>query len=367
MLLLFLFLLFALFPLQSTAGAKAGLLLCGNSVIASLFPFMVISRMIIHAGSLPPESRLLQRIATFFHISPGGVPALLLGMLCGYPMGSKIAADLCAQQQISRQEASFLLSFCNHCGPAFAIAAVGSSFFGSPKAGVMLFVAHILAGVLTGRTLCLFHRAEKLRFSGSPKKTASFSVLLTDAVKDSCLSMINVVGIVVLFSAFFAVLKEIRLIAICSSLFGPHADGAEAVLFGLFEITSGLKLLSSLSLPYTAKLCLAEGILSFGGLSVFFQTLSFVAPLHIKTAPYLIGKVLSSLLSVGLIFLWLTAGLPVLLMTAAGYLLVVSAVEKPCKAVQIYCKRRPKHIGQKQPEGKRIQPPIADRKKNYQI
>ncbi len=362
-----LFLLFAFFPLQSAAGAKEGLMLCGTSVIGSLFPFMVISRMMVNAGILRPENRCLKAIGSFFRISPRGVPALLLGMVCGYPMGSKTAADLCAQKQISVREASFLLSFCNHCGPAFAISAVGSAFFGSLETGVMLFVSHILAGILTGRTLCLCRKAELSPSSGHPKQTPSFAVLLTDAIKDSCLAMINVVGIVVFFSSFFAVLKGTKLLSVCSGLLGSYATASEAVLFGLFEITSGLKLLAGLPLSFITKLCLAEGVLSFGGLSVFFQTLSFVAPLGIKTAPYLMGKVLSSLLSIGCIFLWITAGLPILLLAAGGYLVLLSAIEKPCKTVQVYCKRRPQHIGKKQPEGKRIQPPIADCQKDYQI
>ncbi len=362
-----LFLLFALFPMESTAGAREGLILCGTSVIGSLFPFMVISRMLVNTDAFSPDHPWIKAIGKFFHLSPCGVPALLLGMICGYPMGAKTAGDLCATKQISKEEASFLLSFCNHCGPAFAISAVGVSFFGNVETGVMLFVSHLLAGILTGRTLALFHQPENPPFTHSSIQTASLPILLVEAIKDSCLSMLQVVGVVVFFSASFGVLKATRLLSLLCSLFGGYAETVKAVLFGMLEITSGLKLLAGLPLPLLLKRCLSEGVLSFGGLSVFFQTLSFVAPLGIKTAPYLIGKVLSSLMAMGCIFLWSTAGLPVLLIATTGYLLLLSTIEKPCETVQIYCKSRPQYIGKKKPKRKGIQSPITDGKKNYQI
>lgn len=54
-----------------------------------------------------------------FGTSPSGAYALLLGLLCGYPMGTKITSDLYGCGRISRREAEYLLTFTNHASPVF--------------------------------------------------------------------------------------------------------------------------------------------------------------------------------------------------------------------------------------------------------
>ena len=54
-----------------------------------------------------------------FGISPSGAYALLLGLLCGYPMGTKITSDLYGCGRINRREAEYLLTFTNHASPVF--------------------------------------------------------------------------------------------------------------------------------------------------------------------------------------------------------------------------------------------------------
>ena len=48
-----------------------------------------------------------------------GSYALLLGLICGYPMGAKLTADLFREGKITKSEAQYLLTFCNNPGPVF--------------------------------------------------------------------------------------------------------------------------------------------------------------------------------------------------------------------------------------------------------
>ena len=74
-------------------------------------------------------TKILQPTAPFFKVvfglSPGGAYVFLLGLLTGYPMGAKLTADLYYAGKISRQEAEYLLTFCNNPSPAFLITYVG--------------------------------------------------------------------------------------------------------------------------------------------------------------------------------------------------------------------------------------------------
>lgn len=58
-------------------------------------------------------------------LSGEGAYAFVLGLLCGYPMGAKLTADLYHAGKISRQESEYLLTFCNNPSPAFLVTYVG--------------------------------------------------------------------------------------------------------------------------------------------------------------------------------------------------------------------------------------------------
>ena len=115
---LFFFLL--LFPSQAFSYAKAGLMLWFYTLLPSLLPFMILSNICIKTGLL---DKLFEAPKKFwkkaFALSPSGAYALCMGIFCGYPMGAKITADLYAEHRISKQEASYLLTFACFPGPSF--------------------------------------------------------------------------------------------------------------------------------------------------------------------------------------------------------------------------------------------------------
>ena len=72
-------------------GVRNGLFLCGETVIPSLFPFMIISSW------LDFNISITDNIADKICIKLFGIPSSLMlvfviGLLSGYPMGAKIIA-----------------------------------------------------------------------------------------------------------------------------------------------------------------------------------------------------------------------------------------------------------------------------------
>lgn len=61
---------------------------------------------------------------------------------------------------------------------------------------------------------------------------------------------------------------------------------------GFLEITSGIKILSSLSIDINILLPLIALILGFGGISVHMQVASIISHTDLSLKPYLIGKTL---------------------------------------------------------------------------
>ena len=108
------------------ADTKDALVLCARSVIPSLFPFLVISSLLLSLGfgqlTAPWLAGLMEPL---FRVPGAGSAALLLGLIGGYPIGAQTAAELYRGGLATRAEAERLLAFCNNSNPVFLISVLG--------------------------------------------------------------------------------------------------------------------------------------------------------------------------------------------------------------------------------------------------
>lgn len=108
------------YPTEALKAAREGLNLWLNVMIPTLLPFLICTGILVQTR---PDQRLLAPFKTLwkivFGISPAGAYAVLVGMLCGYPMGAKTTSDLYENGQITKKEAEYLLTFVNQPSPVF--------------------------------------------------------------------------------------------------------------------------------------------------------------------------------------------------------------------------------------------------------
>lgn len=92
---LFFLILLLLSPGTALEGARKGLLLWAYTVLPTLLPFMIGTGVISAMGAVglvvKPFSPLLSGV---FHFSQPAGFVFLTGLLCGYPMGAKMAPGL---------------------------------------------------------------------------------------------------------------------------------------------------------------------------------------------------------------------------------------------------------------------------------
>jgi sporulation integral membrane protein YlbJ len=294
--LVFFLLLTAVCSKDAAAAAKLGIDLCLNSVIPSLFPFFVISGLCTAFG-LDGFCRFFSPLMTkLFHLRPALATPLLLGFLGGYPVCAVTLSELLRTGQASRPEAERLLSFGNNTGPAFAISVCGVGIFGSVPAGAVLYGIHILSALMTGMVLC---RAKSLLpFHGQTAERADppAAKAITGSIQNAVSSALSITAFVTFFAVVLALLQKTGVLSLLSRCVGALTplSGPEALaaVTGALEMTNGLYLLSP-ALPFAFPLCAA--ILSFGGLSVFFQTAGVLPP--VRLAPMLRGKALHAALA----------------------------------------------------------------------
>ena len=258
-------------------AVQEGLALCGRSVIPSLFPFFVAAALLVSLGFAQWLGNLLEGfMRPLFGIGGNGAAALVLGLVGGYPVGARTAAELYRQGLCTRTEAERLLGFCNNCSPAFVVGILGQGIFGDSRAGAWLYLIHVLSALLTG---LLLRQSGKRPEKAPPRahlpvsQPETFSGALVSAVQSGLQALRGVCAFVVLF---MVVLLPLR------SLPGLPGD----LLVGAVELFNGAQRLT----PDRTGFILAAGLLGWGGLSVHCQTLSVLAGNGLSARAYWLGK-----------------------------------------------------------------------------
>ena len=265
------------------AVTAEALTLCARSVIPAMFPFLVVSSLLVKLGfgelTAPWLAGLMEPL---FGVPGAGSSAWLLGVVGGYPIGAKTAADLYREGAVSRVEAERLLTFCNTANPVFFISVLGVGVFQSVRAGVYLWLIHLLSALLTG--LLFRNFGKTIGRQGVTRPTAfravSFPAAFVGAVRESLAGQLSVCA----FVSFFYVLAR-PLVTL--------GGRAGAVLVGLTELFSLTPLLTCDRFGFI----LASAAAGWGGLSVLCQTAAVLEDSGLSLRPCLLGKITQTLLA----------------------------------------------------------------------
>ncbi|MDR2671026.1 MAG: sporulation protein, partial [Oscillospiraceae bacterium] len=243
---------FLSFPTQAADGAREGLALCLDVIVPSLFPFFVLSALLIELGLADCLGRALERVMRPVFNLPGVCgAAVALGFLGGYPVGARTAMALYGKGLCSRSETERLLSFCNNSGPAFIFGAVGAGLFTSGRAGLLLYLAHALASLTVGVLFRFYRRGGEAPAARAPRRSDApctrFPLAFVRSVSSSFRAVLGLCAFVVFFAVavrmlflFGVIPAAARGLGCLLAPFGLRADTAEQLITGLLEITSGL-------------------------------------------------------------------------------------------------------------------------------
>ena len=291
-----------IFPKAAAEAVKDGLIMCGQVIIPSLFPFFIATNLLNELGASKLISNALAPFGARLGISGHGVSAFIIGVTGGYPLGAAYTARLRSQGLISREEASRLLVFCNNSGPAFIVGAAGIGVFSSAAVGFFLYAVHILSALSFGIMICPKAPCD-ICYDEDIFAPVSFSAAITASVRRSADSVIGVCAFVIAFSALNGVLDGMDITRILagelSYRLGAELSWCRALLSGIRELGNGIGGMSGLDIR-PLNLALAAFILSWGGLSVHFQTLAMISGTDIKTARYMIGRLMIALMAASL-------------------------------------------------------------------
>lgn len=291
----------------SLSGAK----LFFNSVLPTMFPFMVICNMIINLEGIKIYSKLLgPLLCKPLGLSYPSSFALVASFLCGYPLGAKYSTDLYKKGLICKEEFIRLLNIASNIGPLFLIGAVGTSMLGNSTLGYLLLIPSYLSAIIIG--ILTKNKKREKNFSlpkeHKDKKVFTFNLgeVIKKSIEDATLNILVLCGYVIMFSVIINMLKTIfistGLLTSLSSFLNIPLDLLKGVFLGSIEVTNGCNIISSSNLSVFIKLLLLSFLSSFGGISIIMQTSSFFYKEGVSIGRYFLIKLLQGLIAFVIMF-----------------------------------------------------------------
>lgn len=273
-----------------------GIVLWATAVLPSLLPFLFLTSLLTKSPKIINLSQKLNGFGRFLYGAQGiGVYIRIASILSGYPVGAKIICDLYKDGVISEKQAEKYSTFSSTSGPLFIIGTIGVNIFSNLHYGIIILVSHLLSSLLVG---VIF---KKLPDNRPIKRLLTFQVSdnpLFEAMHSAIISVVITGGFISVFYTFSALAYDLNLLYPLKSLLSLiiNEDLAEGVSLGLVECTKGIVTLANADKGnLSCSLCCA--LVSFGGLSVWFQSLAYLKTAKVRTRIFISSKILHTIIS----------------------------------------------------------------------
>ena len=274
------------FPQRFIKSGLDGISAWAFNVLPSVLPFMFFTRLISSLGSMEKFTKPFSKISNFiFKTPPISIYTFLMAILSGYPVGTKMVADLYNQGKISKTDAFKMTSFCSTSGPMFIVGAVGISMFHSAKIGYILLFSHILGAIINGIIFRNLKQKNEQNLQKIDFRKQNFDI--SDIVLDSTISILCVGCIITIF---FIIIESF------APVFNFFPQNISAFLQGVVEITKGCLCLSHISSKFWS-VALASFVISFGGISTIIQSKTMLKKLNMPTSFFVLQKISHGIIS----------------------------------------------------------------------
>ena len=270
-----------------------------NNLIPALFPFFIISDILINYNITSYIPKIITNMCKqIFNISDEMLVIFLLSMVSGFPSNARNTRILYDKKLIDIDEANHILIFSHFASPIFILATVGGFFFSNDNLGIALLIIHYLSNIILGILI-------RNKFIHNKRNnTASFNYdnfgnILILAIKKAIDTILTICGIIIVFLILATIITNTLKLNLYN----------EMLVKGLLEVTIGIKALSNLSISTNYKLIITSMFLAWGGASVHIQVYSQIVGTKIKYYYFLLGRIYQMIIAGLLTYLWLLLGI----------------------------------------------------------
>ncbi len=297
-------------------SVKTTLELFLTKVFPSLFPFILFTEIILKTNILNTISNVIIKKLfkkTKIKINQNIIPIILIGFLCGFPMGAKILSKSYLENKISKKELYILSSFINNCNPIFVISTVGIGIYQNKKIGIYLLLIHYLTSITFGLIYLITYNKfnniiydnkqnlnsfSKKSINTNTKQNTKFE-MLTSSINNSFKTLSLVFGFMIIFNLLGAIISSFFL------KFNLN-ENFSLILKSIFEFTQGISNVANCNLiNIKIKIIFSSFLINFNGLCVIFQLYSYLHSTKMKLNYVILLKFLLGITSIFITIIFL--------------------------------------------------------------
>ncbi len=287
-------------------SVKFSISIWSNNLFPTLFPFFVLSEVMINYGIVELASELFKPIMNkLFKIKSETAFIFIMSIISGFPSSAKYTKELYDSGLINEYEGTKILTFTHFSNPLFILGTLSILFLNNKETGLLILLCHYLTNIIIGLLFRNYYPSKsdnnKISFKDAINKMhqhrlnnpLNFGQIITKAISNTINTLLIILGTITTFLIITTIINNII------NLNNYH----QSVLNGVFEMTQGLKYISVLSIPLKLKATLSTMIISFGGLSVHMQVMSIISNTKIKYIPYLTARLLHAAIASFLVYI----------------------------------------------------------------
>jgi sporulation integral membrane protein YlbJ len=273
---------FILYPQICITSTLTGAKIFFQSVFPSLFPFLVISNILLIYDGISIYSKVFGKFLCY----PLQLPVncsfvLVVSALCGYPLGAKYACDLYEKKMITSSQCERLLNIASNASPLFIVGAVGTTMLNSPKIGYFLLLSNYLSCVIMGFILPAKINFRSTYINSTNTDTSlkiNFGSALKESIDNGIKTVLSIGGYITMFSVITDIIKNNVIFNIVINNIPVNFISKEIIgglLLGFIEITKGCYIIASSNTALISKIFIIGFFLGFSGISIISQVYSF--------------------------------------------------------------------------------------------
>lgn len=271
---------------------KLSFSICINNLFPTLIPLLLISNIFINYNLM---NDLNDIFGTFFNkifgINKNTTFSIIMSMISGTPSNAKYLKDTYDLNLIDESDINDCLKFCHFTNPIFILNTIGLTFLNSKKLGLIILISHFLSSFIIG----IFRKKRKVfkeNFNTNKKDKKNFISILSNSIISSFNTLLIILGVITTCLMLTCILNKILLI-----------NQDYKFIYGLLEITQGLKYLSISNLNINIKAIISSFLISFGGICIHIQVFSILDNKKIRYIPYFLSRIIQGMFSSILTFI----------------------------------------------------------------
>ena len=247
-----------------------------KNLFVSLFPFFLLADFLINYNYVYYLSKIFKFKYSY---------VILMCMLSGLPSNAKYISKLLENNQINKEDAEILMSVTFFPNPMFVVVSIGVLVFNSTFTGIVMLLNIYLSNIIF--YLMKYKKLTKNNIKINNNQL-SFSSLLKSSILNNMNTLIVILGTIVFFTTITNILFnyiEMPLVF-------------ESIITSIFEMTSGIKKISDLTISTNLKYMLISSSLSLSGLSILAQASSMLSNYNLDFKSIIKNKLIILLLNI---------------------------------------------------------------------